>query len=572
MIEGLDRLAEIQVLREAAQRPPAEMQQMRQLTGPGQEGLAGAPLDPVEIDPATELPVNFSPPANNLSQIADNLVIQKASESPKQTADFFAGLAAFRAGSDESTTIGKGVQVASEKENLDAVKDVAKSSLDRTRTDMPAMAMPVQAQEEIQVTEASPTQEGLTSFMPMREGGRPPSPPFISKKLHAKKAIRQISKDLSEEELYERLIAREAIGEGKLGMALVARSINNRYNLINNGIVKPGKFNSSGETLKDIMLGSGQYEPVGTGKVLSPLSKAEKEKVREAISLANNTEKLTEELREQGKSEQQISNFLNSTGFRTLTAKDDPSQNINRTQFKRHVFNTAGNVIFNNDSPPLPRRKPMTPLEKAKELDTQAVANQEQFIKGISDILGGGNKKESGATGEYIVKEGDNLFTIAQATGLKLSELKESNPQLRERKEDYSLIYEGEKINLPSTSEDTNFLSDISAAVERAGKAAAKLKKGGDVGQYFEGQVEGKGDGMSDEIPFQVEGGNPDFAMLSKDEYVIPADVVAMLGNGSSNAGSDKLDDFLEDTREESFGRKEQQTQIDAEKGLSSLA
>ena len=60
--------------------------------------------------------------------------------------------------------------------------------------------------------------------------------------------------------------------------------------------------------------------------------------------------------------------------------------------------------------------------------------------------------------------------------------------------------------------------------------------------------------------------------MLSKDEYVIPADVVAMLGNGSSDAGADKLDDFLEDTREEAFGRKEQQTKIDAEKGLSSLA
>jgi len=570
MVEGLDRLAEIQVLREAAQRPPAEMQQMRQLTGPGQEGLAGAPSDPVEINPATELPVNFSPPANNLSQIADNLAIQKAIESPGLSKSIAVSFEMFKEGMKGGGEVVENANDKLEKEDLNVINKVIASSPSRTGNGMPTMPRPVQ--EEIQVSEASPMQAGLASVMPMREGGRPPLPPIISKKLRAKKAIRKISKDLSEEELYERLIAREAIGEGKLGMALVARSINNRYNLINNDIVKPGKFNSSGKTLKDIMLGSGQYEPVGTGKVLSPLSKAEKEKVREAISLANNTEKLTEELREQGKSEQQISNFLNSTGFRTLTAKDDPSQNINRTQFKRHVFNTAGNVIFNNTSPPLPRMKPMTPLEKVKKLDAQAVANQEQFIKGISNIFGGGSKKESGATGEYIVKEGDNLFTIAQATGLELSELKEANPQLRERREDYSLIYEGEKINLPSTSEDTNFLDDISAAVKRAGKAAAKLRKGGDVGQYFEGQVEGKGDGMSDEIPFQVEGGNPDFAMLSKDEYVIPADVVAMLGNGSSDAGADKLDDFLEDTREEAFGRKEQQTKIDAEKGLSSLA
>ena len=103
-------------------------------------------------------------------------------------------------------------------------------------------------------------------------------------------------------------------------------------------------------------------------------------------------------------------------------------------------------------------------------------------------------------------------------------------------------------------------------------KNAFGFKEGGDVGEYFEGQVEGKGDGMSDEIPFRVKGGNPDFALLSKDEYVIPADVVSMLGNGSSDAGANELDDFLTDVRKEAFGREEQQKEIDAEKGLSSIA
>jgi hypothetical protein len=76
---------------------------------------------------------------------------------------------------------------------------------------------------------------------------------------------------------------------------------------------------------------------------------------------------------------------------------------------------------------------------------------------------------------------------------------------------------------------------------------------------------------MSDEITFRVEGGNPDYALLSKDEYVLPADVVSMLGNGSSDAGSDELDQFVKDTRKQAFGREEQQTQIDPEEGLSSL-
>ena len=76
----------------------------------------------------------------------------------------------------------------------------------------------------------------------------------------------------------------------------------------------------------------------------------------------------------------------------------------------------------------------------------------------------------------------------------------------------------------------------------------------------FEGRVMGKGDGMSDEIPFSIEGQQP--ALLSRDEYVLPADVVAALGNGSSNAGADKLDGFLTDVREKVMGRKRQINQI----------
>lgn len=54
-------------------------------------------------------------------------------------------------------------------------------------------------------------------------------------------------------------------------------------------------------------------------------------------------------------------------------------------------------------------------------------------------------------------------------------------------------------------------------------------------------QVQGNGDGRSDEVP----------AMLSVDEYVIPADVVAALGDGSSNAGAKKLSDLVTTTREQ---------------------
>jgi hypothetical protein len=48
--------------------------------------------------------------------------------------------------------------------------------------------------------------------------------------------------------------------------------------------------------------------------------------------------------------------------------------------------------------------------------------------------------------------------------------------------------------------------------------------------------VKGDGDGTSDSVP----------AMLANGEFVIPADVVASLGNGSSDSGSKVLDEFLQ--------------------------
>lgn len=51
--------------------------------------------------------------------------------------------------------------------------------------------------------------------------------------------------------------------------------------------------------------------------------------------------------------------------------------------------------------------------------------------------------------------------------------------------------------------------------------------------------VGGQGDGTSDEVP----------AMLSNGEFVIPADIVAALGNGSNEAGAGVLDNFLKTVR-----------------------
>ena len=63
----------------------------------------------------------------------------------------------------------------------------------------------------------------------------------------------------------------------------------------------------------------------------------------------------------------------------------------------------------------------------------------------------------------------------------------------------------------------------------------------------------------------------PDMALLSSDEYVVPADVVSMLGNGSSTAGSQALDRFNKMMRMKAHGTNKQQRELDAGRELSSL-
>lgn len=101
---------------------------------------------------------------------------------------------------------------------------------------------------------------------------------------------------------------------------------------------------------------------------------------------------------------------------------------------------------------------------------------------------------------------------------------------------------------------------------------ATYMAKGGDTGM-FSGMVEApEGDGMSDNVSFEVVG-DPEIkqAMLSPDEYVMDAFTVAALGNGSSDAGAEKLDDFRKALREKVYGKEAQPKQVDGAKELSRL-
>jgi hypothetical protein len=72
--------------------------------------------------------------------------------------------------------------------------------------------------------------------------------------------------------------------------------------------------------------------------------------------------------------------------------------------------------------------------------------------------------------------------------------------------------------------------------------------------------LKGGGDGMSDDIPAMI--GKQQKAALSDGEFVVPADVVSHLGNGSSRAGAKKLYSMMDNIRQARTGKKRQAPEV----------
>lgn len=89
----------------------------------------------------------------------------------------------------------------------------------------------------------------------------------------------------------------------------------------------------------------------------------------------------------------------------------------------------------------------------------------------------------------------------------------------------------------------------------------AALAKGGALPPRF---LSGGGDGMSDSIPARI--GGKQEARLADGEFVVPADVVSHLGNGSSKAGAKKLYAMMDRARQARTGQKRQAPAIKAER------
>jgi hypothetical protein len=115
-------------------------------------------------------------------------------------------------------------------------------------------------------------------------------------------------------------------------------------------------------------------------------------------------------------------------------------------------------------------------------------------------------------------------------------------------------------IKAPVQFKQAQALGDIEEA------ASGGIMRG--IGGYSDGgrMLKGPGDGMSDSIPAVI--GKKQPARLADGEFVVPADVVSHLGNGSTDAGAKRLYGMMDNIRKARTGKKKQAPAVKAGKYL----
>ena len=96
------------------------------------------------------------------------------------------------------------------------------------------------------------------------------------------------------------------------------------------------------------------------------------------------------------------------------------------------------------------------------------------------------------------------------------------------------------------------------------GQVGYGYAEGGDVGGGDEGLLHGPGTGQSDGIAGLIEGEQgQEMVRLADGEFVIPADAVSALGDGSTKAGAKALYDMINRIRQQAFGHLQQANPVD---------
>ena len=173
---------------------------------------------------------------------------------------------------------------------------------------------------------------------------------------------------------------------------------------------------------------------------------------------------------------------------------------------------------------------------------------------GFKELMTGGGDFQS-KLGNYLVQ---NPVQVGGASGVLGGIGSVSAPELPEKKK-----YKGP---LSRFSYDPSRYTSMARGGLADTAVARRMMGGGHLGSYSDGGrlLKGPGDGMSDDIPAKI--GKKQPARLADGEFVVPADVVSGLGNGSTDAGAKKLYAMMDKVRHARTGTKKQGKQINPQK------
>lgn len=195
---------------------------------------------------------------------------------------------------------------------------------------------------------------------------------------------------------------------------------------------------------------------------------------------------------------------------------------------------------------------------------TPARPNPYYTPTGLGYAAGGDIMMAAGGSYDDEPRGDDQGFGFAAGGGLKMGE-----GIARDTDEDTASLnaFDAAKKRVAKINKAANMPKKYAAQMPQVrGLGELAIAQGGSIGGYSDGgrMLKGPGDGMSDSIPAVI--GKKQPARLADGEFVVPADVVSHLGNGSTDAGAKRLYGMMDKVRKARTGKKKQAPAVKAEK------
>jgi hypothetical protein len=194
----------------------------------------------------------------------------------------------------------------------------------------------------------------------------------------------------------------------------------------------------------------------------------------------------------------------------------------------------------------------------------------------IQNMASGGIASYAGKTGSlvdamntYNASTKQGIVDLPRTSGADPGIYTDTDPNTRNLDAYGAALYNLKKrAKKAGMSKNAVALPDVKQLGDIEEDAAGGLMAGHGLGGYSDGGrlLKGPGDGMSDSIPAQIGKHQP--ARLADGEFVVPADVVSHLGNGSTEAGAKQLYAMMDKIRSARTGKKKQAPEVKPEKYL----